>query len=80
MEITLSITEAGYIALIQAMCDIIPFMVLMKEISCIFDIHIPKTEVFSLNITKFVFPLLNLIIFHKEIYIAIKYHHFEIFV
>ena len=45
-EITLSTTEAEYIALIQAMRDVIPFMVLMKEVSFIFYIHIPKPEVF----------------------------------
>ena len=46
MEITLSITEAEYIALIQDMRSVITFMAMMKEILFIFDIHLPKPEVF----------------------------------
>ena len=45
IEIYLSTTEVGYIALIQAMRNVMPFMVLMKEVSFIFDVHIPKPEV-----------------------------------
>ena len=46
MEINLSTTEAEYIALNQAMCNVIPFMELMKEVYFIFDIYLPNTEVF----------------------------------
>ena len=45
-EIYLSTIEVEYIALIQWMCDVIHFMALMKELSSIFDINLPKPEVF----------------------------------
>ena len=45
-EIDLIITSAYYIALGQEMTNIIIFMVLMKEISFIFDIDFPNPEVF----------------------------------
>ena len=45
-EIFLSTKEAEYIALIQGMHEIINFMALMKEVSFILDIHLPKPEVF----------------------------------
>ena len=44
-EITLFTTEAEYIALIQAMRGVITFMVFMKEVYSIFNIHIPKPGV-----------------------------------
>ena len=46
-EIALSTVEASYITLIQVMRKVITFMALMKEVYFIFDIHIPKPEVFS---------------------------------
>ena len=46
IEITWSRTESEYIELIQEICDVITFMALMKEVSFIFDIHLPKPEVF----------------------------------
>ena len=45
-EIALSTIEAGYIALIQTMRNVITFMFIMKEVSFIFDIRVPKPEVF----------------------------------
>ena len=45
-ENTFSTIEAGYILLIQAMRNVILFMALMKEVSSIFDIYLPRTEVF----------------------------------
>ena len=42
MEIALSMAEVEYIALRQVMRDVTPFMALIKKISCIFDINIPK--------------------------------------
>ena len=53
-EIALITTEAEYIVLSQVMRDVILFMVMVKEVSFIFDIHIPKPEVFvkSSSITK----------------------------
>ena len=46
LEIASSTKEAEYTAFIQAMSNVIPFMMLMKEISLIFDKHITKPEVF----------------------------------
>ena len=44
-EIYLSATKWEYVALIQEMCKVIPFISLMKEVSFIFDIHIQNPEV-----------------------------------
>ena len=78
-EIALSTTKAEYIALSQAMQEVIPFMNLMMEVGDIFPLHNPKPKfhckVFKDNnscvrvaeIPKFT-PLTN--------HIAIKYHHF----
>ena len=41
-QIALSTAEAEYIALIQAIHDVIPFMEIMKEVTFIFDIRIPN--------------------------------------
>ena len=46
MEIALNTTEAEYVLLIQAMRNVIPFMKLMKDISCIFNVNLTKTELF----------------------------------
>ena len=45
-EISLSTTETEYISIRQAMREVIPFIALMKEVSFIFDIHLPNQEVF----------------------------------
>ena len=42
----LSTIEAEYIVLVQAMREVIPFVEFMKEVSFIFDIHLPNPEVF----------------------------------
>ena len=47
MEIALSMTELEFTVLIQAMRDIISFIFPMRKVSFIFDINIPKPEVFS---------------------------------
>ena len=44
-EIALSAAEAECIALSQAMCELIPLMNLMTEISCIFELHLLKPKV-----------------------------------
>ena len=49
MEVTLSTTEAEYIALSQAMCNIIPFMNLVNDVSQILNIEYNAPE-FSSNI------------------------------
>ena len=51
-EISLSTTEAEYIALIQVMREFIPIMELMKEVSFVFNIHLPNPEVFCKNIQR----------------------------
>ena len=45
-RIDLSTTEVEYIALSQAMSEVIPFMVLMKELFFIFYTNLPKSELF----------------------------------
>ena len=45
-EIALNTTEVEYIALMQAVREVIHFMALLKEVYFILDIHIPKPEVF----------------------------------
>eukprot|EP00978_Attheya_sp_CCMP212_P014686 scaffold37545_cov64-Attheya_sp.AAC.1 len=82
-EIALSTTEAEYIALSQAMREVIPFMNLLKELSVIFDIYLPEPEVHCK-----VFEDNNSCIAVAEStkfsprtkHIAIKYHHFRSFV
>ncbi len=44
-EIALRTTEAEYIALSQATWEVIPFIHLLKEISSIFDLHMPQLNV-----------------------------------
>ena len=45
-EIALSTTEAEYIALSQSTREVIPFMEFLKEISQVFDIHLPTPKVY----------------------------------
>ena len=64
------------------MCDVIHFMALMKELSSIFDINLPKPEVFCK-----IFEDNQICIAVKEFtriltrtkHTAIKYHHLKIF-
>ena len=46
IEIDLSTSQTEYITLNQATRKVISFMVLMKGVSFIFDIHLPKPKVF----------------------------------
>ena len=65
------------------MSEVIPFMVLMKEVSFIFDIHIPKPEVFRKvsedNQSCIYFTEFNNF-FSRTKNIAIKYHHLQSFI
>lgn len=82
-EIALSTAEAEYIALSQAMREVIPLMNFMAEVSCIFDLDVPKPKikckVFEDNrscisiaeASKFT---------PRTKHIALKYHHFRRFV
>ena len=82
-EISLSTTEAEYIAMSQSMREVIPFMGLMAELSKTFALHLPKPiikcKVYEdnnsciavANATKFS---------PRTKHIALKYHHFRSFV
>ena len=82
-EIALSTTESEYIALSQAMRDVIPMMALLLEINKLIDLHIPKPEIHCK-----VFEDNNSCIAVAESpkftprtkHISIKYHHFRSFV
>ena len=45
-EITLSTTEAEYVALSQAMREVIPLMDLMKELNCVLKVNTSKPDFF----------------------------------
>ena len=82
-EIALSTTEAEYIALSQAMRDVIPLMALLAEINIIIKLHIPKPEihckVFEDNrscISVATAPKFT----PRTKHISLKYHHFTSFV
>ena len=79
-EIALSTTESEYIALSQAMREVIPFMNLMMEVGDIFKLHNPKPKlhckVFEDNrscIRVAESPKFT----PRTKHIAIKYHHFR---
>ena len=82
-EIALSTTESEYIALSQALRDVIPMMALLLELNKLIDIHIPKPDIHCK-----VFEDNNSCIAVAESpkftprtkHIAIKYHHFRSFV
>ena len=48
-EIALSTAEAKYIALSQALRDVIPFITLLKEVNAVFPVHV-KTPTFVCQI------------------------------
>ncbi len=82
-EIALSTTESEYIALSQAMREVIPFMNLMMEVGDIFTLHNPKPvfhcKVFEDNnscIRVAESPKFT----PRTKHIAIKYHHFRSYV
>ena len=82
-EIALSTAEAEYIALSQAMRQVIPMMNLITEISCIFDIYMPKPEVhckvFEDNRSAITIAEANKFTPRTK-HIALKYHHFRRYV
>ena len=82
-EIALSTAEAEYIALSQAMRDVIPLMQLTTELSTIINIHDPdpivKCKVFEDN--ESCISIANSGKFSPRTrHIAIKYHHFRQYV
>ena len=79
-EIALSTTEAEYVALSQAMREVIPFMNLMVEVGDVFPLNNPKPKfhckVFEDNrscIKVAESPRFT----PRTKHIAIKYHHFR---
>ena len=82
-EIALSTAESEYIALSQAMRDVIPLMHLTTELSTIINIHDPdpivKCKVFEDN--ESCISIANSGKFSPRTrHIAIKYHHFRQYV
>ena len=75
--------RSEYNALIQSMQKVIPFMASMKEVSYIFDIHIPKPELFCkvLVENESCITVAEPNKFSPRTkHIAVKYHHLRIFV
>ena len=73
-------TEAEYIALNQAMREVIPFMALMKEVYYIFDIHLPKLDVFCklfLYNQSYIYVAYYNKLSPGTKHIPINYHHFR---
>jgi hypothetical protein len=79
-EIALSTTEAEYIALSQALREVIPLITLLNEINEIFPIHTPTPEIHckvwednngALSLAK------NQKFSPRTKHISIKYHHFR---
>jgi len=82
-EIALSTAEAEYIALSQAMRQVIPLMHLLVEVSCIFDIKLPKPQVhckvFEDNRSAITIAEASKFTPRTK-HIALKYHHFRRYV
>ena len=79
-EIALSTTESEYIALSQAMRDVIPFMNITKELGDLYESPIPKPKM----LCKLFEDNNGALILAKEYkfrprtkHIALKYHHFR---
>ena len=79
-EIALSTAEAEYIAMSQALRETIPLHSLMKEINCVFELHIP-TPKFVLKVHEDNQSCIamgeNPKFTPRTKHIAIKYHHFR---
>ena len=79
-EISLSTVEAEYIALSQAMRDVIPFVEQVREMDTIFQIESPKTVV-KCTLFEDNNGALELATAHRyrprTKHIAVKYHHFR---
>ena len=82
-ETTLSTTEAEYVALSQAMREVIPLMDMMKELNCVLKMNTSKPDFFcqvfednrstiTVATSKKYTP--------RTKHIALKYHHFRQYV
>ena len=82
-EIALSTTEAEYIALSQAMREVIPFMHLLQEINKVFSINTSKAK-FHCKVFEDNNSCISLATSEKfsprTKHIALKYHHFRRYV
>ena len=82
-EIALSTAEAEYIALLQALRDVIPLITLLKEVNAVFPVHV-KTPTFVCQIHKDNQSCITMATSQKfsprTKHIALKYHHFRSFV
>ena len=82
-EIALSTTESEYIALSQAMREVIPFMNMMMEVADILKLHNPKPKlhckVFEDNRSCIKVTESPKFTWRKK-HIAIKYHYFRRYV
>ena len=82
-EIALITTKAQYIALSQAMREVMNFIALMKESYLIINIHLPSTEVFCKvfedNHSCIAVAKSNKFLPRKK-HIVIKYHNLRNFV
>ena len=82
-EIALIKTKSGYISLSQAIFNILPFIVLLKEVFFVFNIHLPKIDVFC-KVFKDNKRCIALVqsskLSYQKHYIAIKYRHLGSFI
>ena len=82
-EIALSTAESEYIALSQAMRDIIPLIQLLTEIGCIWPVINPepkiRCKVFE-DSESYIAIAKSQQFSPRTIHIAIKYHHFRHYV
>ncbi len=78
-EIALSTAEAEYIALSQALHDVIPLITLLKEINKVFPVHV-KTPTFVCKVPEDNQSCIAMACSQKFTpctkHIALKYHHF----
>ncbi len=80
-EIALSTTEAEYIALLHAMCGVLPFLNSMKEVHDVFPFHDSKPNFYCKVIEDNCIKVAeNTKFMHRTKYKLLKYHHFELFV
>jgi hypothetical protein len=77
--IALSTTEAEYIALLQALRDVIPLIALLQEINTVFPVHV-KTPHFVCKVHKDNQSCITMVSSQKfspqTKHLALKYHHF----
>ena len=82
-EITLSTTEDDYISLSQSMREVVPFLNLLKEVSCTLNMNVPvpKLKCCVYEDNNGCITLANYVKFSPcTKHIVLKYHHFRNFV